>query len=78
VRQHDVRHFPAFPVTAIDSTAAGDAFNGVLAASLLEGVPLERAILRANAAGALCVTRRGAQESLPTRAEIDAMLASVG
>jgi ribokinase len=78
VRQHDVRHFPAFPVIAIDSTAAGDAFNGVLAASLLAGLPLENAIVRANAAGALCVTKRGAQESLPTRQEIDAIMASVG
>jgi ribokinase len=77
VRQHDVRHFPAFPVSAIDSTAAGDAFNGVLAAALLAGLALENAIVRANAAGALCVTKRGAQESLPTRDEIDALMASV-
>jgi ribokinase len=77
-RRGEVRHFPAFSVTAIDSTAAGDAFNGVLAASLLEGWPLERAIVRATAAGALCVTKRGAQESLPTRQELDAFLANVG
>jgi ribokinase len=75
VRQGEARHFPAFPVTVVDSTAAGDAFNGVLAAALLEGFPLEQAIVRANAAGALCVTRRGAQESLPTRQEIDAFIA---
>ncbi|HXH14447.1 MAG TPA: ribokinase [Alphaproteobacteria bacterium] len=78
VHRGEMRHFPAFPVTAIDSTAAGDAFNGVLAASLLEGLPLEDAIVRATAAGALCVTKRGAQESLPTRQELDAFLASVG
>lgn len=78
VRREEVRHFPAFPVTAIDSTAAGDAFNGVLAASLLAGLPLENAIVRANAAGALCVTRRGAQEALPTGEEIDALMTSVG
>lgn len=77
-RRGEVRHFPGFRVTAIDSTAAGDAFNGVLAASLLEGLPLEHAIVRAAAAGALCVTKRGAQESLPTRQELDAFLASVG
>ena len=75
VRQGEARHFPAFPVTAVDSTAAGDAFNGVLAAALHEGFPLEQAIVRANAAGALCVTKRGAQESLPTRQEIDALMA---
>lgn len=77
-RRGGVRHFPAFAVTAIDSTAAGDAFNGVLAASLLEGLSLKDAIVRATAAGALCVTKRGAQESLPTRQELDAFLANVG
>lgn len=74
VRKGEVRLFPAFPVTAVDSTAAGDAFNGVLAAALLAGLTLEQAIVRANAAGALCVTKRGAQESLPTPKEIDALL----
>jgi ribokinase len=74
VRKGEVRLFPAFPVTAVDSTAAGDAFNGVLAAALLAGLTLEQAIVRANAAGALCVTKRGAQESLPTPEEIDALI----
>jgi ribokinase len=76
VRQGTVQHFPPFVVTAIDTTAAGDAFNGVLAAALLEGRGLHEAIVRANAAGALCVTKRGAQEALPTRQEIEALLAS--
>ncbi|MGH7205150.1 MAG: ribokinase [Nitrospiraceae bacterium] len=65
------RLFPAYPVQAIDSTAAGDAFNGALACSLAEGRSLEDAIVFANAAGALATAKRGAQESLPTRAEID-------
>jgi ribokinase len=78
VRQGDVQHFPAFPVAAVDSTAAGDAFNGALAVTLLEGLPLERAIPWANAAGALSVTRRGAQESLPTRQEIEDLFAERG
>jgi ribokinase len=77
VRRGEVRHFPAFPVTPIDTTAAGDAFNGVLAAALLEGRGLAEAIVRANAAGALCVTKRGAQEALPSRQEIEALLARV-
>jgi ribokinase len=77
VQQGEVRHFPPFPVTPIDTTAAGDAFNGVLAAALLEGRGLDEAILRANAAGALCVTKRGAQEALPMRQEIEALLARV-
>ncbi len=63
--------FPAFPVEAVDSTGAGDAFNGALACALAEGRPLEEAIVFANAAGALTVTRRGAQDALPARREID-------
>jgi ribokinase len=64
-------------VTPVDTTAAGDAFNGALASALLEGHRLEEAIVRANAAGAICVTRRGAQEALPTRQEIEALLPRV-
>jgi ribokinase len=74
VRPQEVRYFPPFPVTPIDTTAAGDAFNGVLAAALFEGLALEPAIVRATAAGALCVTKRGAQEALPTRPEIEELL----
>jgi ribokinase len=74
VRWGEVRHFQPFAVTPVDTTAAGDAFNGVLAAALFEGFTLEHAIVRANAAGALCVTKRGAQEALPTRQEIEALL----
>ncbi len=74
VRKGEVRHFPPFLVSAVDSTAAGDAFSGVLAAALLAGLTLEQAIVRAAAGGALCVTKRGAQESLPTREEIDALM----
>jgi len=70
------RHFPAFSVRPVDSTGAGDAFNGVLAAALAEGKALEKAIPFANAAGALATTRRGAQESLPDRTAIDALLSS--
>lgn len=67
------RLFPAYSVQAIDSTAAGDAFNGALACSLAEGRSLEDAIGFANAAGALATTKRGAQESLPMRTEIDGL-----
>jgi ribokinase len=67
---------PAFPVEAVDTVAAGDAFCGVLAASLAAGAPIEEAVRRASAAGALATTVRGALRSLPMRARIDEFLAS--
>jgi ribokinase len=74
VGKDGARHFPAFTVRPVDSTAAGDAFNGALAAALAEGETVEQAIPFANAAGALATTRRGAQESLHDRNAIDALL----
>jgi ribokinase len=68
--------FPAFHITPVDSTAAGDAFNGALACALAEGREMGDAIRFANAAGALTVTRRGAQSALPTRDEIEQLLHS--
>jgi ribokinase len=65
---------PAIPVQAVDTTAAGDAFSAALAVSLAEGKNLEEAVRLANAAGALAVTKVGAQPSMPTRAELDAFL----
>jgi ribokinase len=62
------------PVEAVDGTAAGDAFTGCLLVSLLEGRGLEDALERGCAAGALAASRMGAQPSLPTAAEIDAIL----
>lgn len=61
-------------VTAVDATAAGDAFNGALAVALAEGQPLAEAARWANTAAAISVTRRGAQPSLPTRRELDEFL----
>jgi ribokinase len=58
-------------VAAVDTTAAGDAFNGVLAAALAEGRSLADAARYANRAAALAVTRPGAQPSLPTREAIE-------
>jgi ribokinase len=60
-------------VEAVDGTAAGDAFTACLLVSLLEGLPREEALQRACAAGALAASRPGAQPSLPTRAEVDAL-----
>ena len=61
---------PAPVVTAVDTTGAGDAFNGALAAALAEGRDLTTAITWALAAGAVCVTRAGAQDAMPARAEV--------
>ena len=64
----------AHEVDVADTTAAGDCFTGVLAASLDRGLSTGEAIRRANLAGALCCTRVGTQASLPTRVEVDALL----
>jgi ribokinase len=67
---------PGFPVEAVDSTAAGDTFNGALAVALAEGRPFEQAVRFAHAAAAISVTRLGAQPSAPLRAEIEKLLAN--
>ncbi|MGH3701752.1 MAG: ribokinase [Pseudonocardiaceae bacterium] len=63
-------------VRAVDGTAAGDAFLGAAVAGLLRELPDSELLVRACAAGALAATRRGAQPSLPTAAEIDEVLAA--
>jgi len=67
---------PAFRAEPVDTTAAGDIFNGVLAVALAERAPLEGALRFASAAAALSVTRFGAQPSAPTREEIEGFLAA--
>lgn len=73
---NDVTHIPGFLVETIDSTGAGDAFNGAVACAVAEGVPIKSAIVRANAAGALATTGRGAQESMPTKDDIEQLCRS--
>lgn len=72
------QYFPAFKVAVVDTTAAGDAFNGALAGALAEGKELPEAVLFANVAAALATTREGAQPSLPARDEIDKFLREGG
>ncbi len=70
------RLVPGFKVRAVDTTAAGDVFNGALAVALGEGRPLLEAVRFAHAAAAISVTRPGAQPSAPRRAEIERFLAA--
>ena len=71
-----VGHVPAFEVDAMDTVAAGDGFAGALAVALAEGQPLEDALRFASAAGALVVTKRGAQDAMPNRVEVEQLLDS--
>jgi ribokinase len=70
--------FPAFPVMAVDTVAAGDAFNGAMAVALSENYPIGTAILWGLAGGALAVTKSGAQESMPDRAALLKMIVEHG
>ena len=67
-------YIPPFRVKAVDSVGAGDAFNGALAVSLSENNSLGEATRFASAAGALAVTKIGAQDAMPTRSEIENLL----
>lgn len=69
-------HVPGFKVKVVDTTAAGDSFTGALATALAEGAKLADAVRFANAAGALATTVLGAQSAIPTRAQIEALMAS--
>ena len=67
-------HAPGFPVTAVDTTGAGDAFNGALAVALAARRDLATALRFANAAAALACTRRGAQPAMPSLAEVEQLV----
>jgi len=62
--------FPAYPVKAVDTTAAGDAFTAAMAVGYAKGGDISEVIRFANAAGALAVTKLGAQVSMPFREEV--------
>ena len=72
------RHVPAIPVPVVDTTAAGDAFCGALAARLAAGAQFDDALRYAIAAGALAVTVLGAQPSLPTLPAVERLLNAEG
>jgi ribokinase len=74
--QHACDHIPGFIVTPLDTTAAGDTFNAAFAVALSESSTVHSAARFAHAAAAISVTRFGAQSSIPTRAEVDAFLAT--
>ena len=65
------RHLPAQKIQAVDTTAAGDTFIGALAALVVEGRSMEEALSHAIRAAAICVTRIGAQASMPSRDEVE-------
>ena len=70
VDENGERHLPAQVVKAVDTTAAGDTFIGGLTAGLVEGLTLDEAVSLGQRASALCVTRHGAQPSIPWRREL--------
>lgn len=69
---------PAFKVKAVDSTAAGDAFNAGLAVALMRGMDLEQAVRFAAAVGALSTTRPGAQASMPRGCDVEQFIENQG
>ena len=75
VSDGDAVVLPAPPVEVVDTTGAGDAFCGAIAEALARGVAIDEATARAVHAGSLATTRRGAQPSLPTGAQVNASLA---
>jgi len=78
VTKESAHHIPPFKVDVVDTTAAGDAFIGGLATSLLQNKTLEDAVRFGCATGALATTKFGAQPSLPTQEEAEHFLSLIG
>lgn len=76
ITKNETELVPGYKVSAIDATAAGDTFNGILAVGISEGKDLKEAINLANAGAALSVTKLGAQPSAPKRKAIENLLYS--
>ena len=74
--QGDLLRQPAFVIDAVDTTGAGDTFCGTLVAAMGRGEPMPAALREASAASAMACSRLGAQSAIPTRAEVEALLAT--
>lgn len=70
VNQERTAHFEGFPAHAIDTTAAGDSFNGAIATYLSQGKTIDEAITFGNKVASITVTRVGAQSSIPSLEEV--------
>ena len=71
-------HQLAYQVNVVDTTAAGDAFNGAVAVAIARKIPIEEALIYAVACASISVTRKGAQQSMPTEQEVRAFLTNEG
>lgn len=71
VSKEEIKHFEVEKVSAIDTTAAGDSFNGAVAVYLSEGYSIDEAIKFSNKVSSIAVTRKGAQTSIPSREEVE-------
>jgi ribokinase len=69
---------PSFKVKVVDSTAAGDAFNGGLAVALMRGMAIQEAVRFAAAVGAVSVTRAGAQPAMPSEEDVNQLMRRAG
>jgi ribokinase len=76
ITRETCRWLPAYSVTALDSTGAGDAFSGALVSALASNQPMEQAIDLGMRAGAFCTTRRGVVAGLPSLAQLDSEIPS--
>ena len=76
--REEARFLPAYSVEVKDTVAAGDAFAAGVAVGLSEGQTLERSVRLGNASGALAVTKSGAQDAMPRRADVERILADTG
>ena len=65
-------------MNVVDTTAAGDAFNGAVAVAIARKIPIEEALIYAVACASISVTRKGAQQSMPTEQEVRAFLTNEG